>query len=824
MKEVAKAKPKRMDQFVELILPLALNQNYTYRVPPALQNGLEVGMRVVAPLGKRKLYTGIVKEIHQREPKEFSPKDIVELIDQEPVLSRQQLDLWTWIADYYLCSEGEVMAAALPSGLKLESEMIVQRNLLKPIVDEELNDPEYLIVEALESQDRLSIKDISEITGFKNPLGTIKELLSKHYIVLEEELKHAYKPRKRRLVRAGAKLDEKDLQAAFGQLGRAEKQRQLLLSFFSLRSEEGTISAPKLLKKNGAAESSLKSLAKKGLLEIYYQEDQLNLQQSGQIQNLKTLNTAQAEAYEKLKAHKEKPSLLHGVTSSGKTEVYVQLMADTLRAGRQVLYLVPEIALTTQLITRLQAYFGTDLLVYHSRFSDRDRVEAWLKLKKLDQKPCVVIGARSSVFLPFQNLGLLIVDEEHENSFKQYEPSPRYHARDTALVLARQQNAQAVLGSATPSFESYFNVQKGKYQLVEMLERYGNLAMPRIKAINLKEMRHKKLMRGHFSQELVETIEATLKADRQIILFQNRRGFSTFLQCETCGHVVQCKNCDISLTYHRYQHRLRCHYCGYNTAPPQSCPACKSKQLKTLGFGTEKLEDDLKLMFPEARVQRMDLDTTRKKKAYENIIGAFEDGETDILVGTQMVTKGLDFENVGLVAIMNADTLIHFPDFRSHEKAFQMLSQVAGRAGRKGEQGLVLIQCSDPQHPVILDVIANRYQSTYRRELSERQEFRYPPYYRLIRISLKHRDRNNLEEKARNLGSELKRIYGWRMMGPEYPLANRLRGLYQMEILLKIELGLNLNKIKGGLKEACEDFQSRNRKQAIQIFFDVDPA
>ncbi len=813
-----------MDHYVDLILPLAISQTYTYKVPPHLEGALELGMRVVAPLGKRKLYTAIVARLHQEPPQGFEAKYIDDIIDQEPILSQKQLNFWQWIADYYLCNPGDVMAAALPSGLKLESEMVVQRNLLKEIVEEELNDAEYLIVEALDSQERLSIKEITEITGFKNPLGTVKDLLSKRYIVLEEELKQAYKPRKRRMVKAGPLLHPEDSDAAFQIVGKAEKQRQLLLSYWVLRNEEGQISAAQLLKKSGAGESSLKSLAKKELLEIFYQEDQLQLKGMDTIQELKALNPHQEKAYQQIKSEDQKPILLHGVTSSGKTEVYVQLMADALKQKRQVLYLVPEIALTTQLILRLQRYFGDQLLVYHSRFSDRDRVETWLKLKKMGDQPCLVIGARSSVLLPFQNLGLIIVDEEHETSFKQFEPAPRYHARDAALVLAQMQGAQTILGSATPSFESYFNAQRGKYLLVEMNQRFGDIALPEIKAINLKEQRHKKLMRGHFAQGLVDQIEATLKAGKQMILFQNRRGFSTFLQCETCGHVVQCKNCDISLTYHRYQHRLRCHYCGYNTPPPAACPACKSKNLKTLGFGTEKLEDDLKLMFPEAKVQRMDLDTTRKKKAYENIITAFEEGETDILVGTQMVTKGLDFENVGLVAIMNADTLLYFPDFRSHEKAYQMLSQVAGRAGRKGEQGLVLIQCSDPQHPVILDVMAHRYRNTYTRELLERQEFHYPPYYRLIRLNLKHRDRPHLEERARLLAANIKRAFGNRMMGPEFPLAARLRGQYQMEILIKLENGIKLKSAKASLKEIVEDFQAEHRSKAISIIYDVDPA
>ncbi|MCR9155408.1 MAG: primosomal protein N' [Bacteroidetes bacterium] len=813
-----------MNKFAEIILPLALPVNYTYRIPDELSPIIQTGMRVVVPLGKRKLYTGLVKEIHDRAPEGFEVKDILDAEDESPIISPLQIDFWAWLASYYLCSEGEIMNAALPGGLKLESEMVIQRNLAKEIIDSELNDAEFLIVEALEQQDRLSIKEVSEITGFKNPLFTIKELMSKAYVLLEEELKGGYKPRQIRLVKAGAKMDEKASSEAFESLGNAAKQRELLLGFFQYRNPQGFCTAAQLLKRCKAGDSSLKALHDKALLELFYADPKSLIADSQpEASGLYPLNEEQERAYSEIIENWQKPILLHGVTSSGKTEVYSHLMNSVLKEGKQVLYLVPEIALTTQLIHRLKRFFGDDLLVYHSRHSDRDRVETWLKLYRRNKKPALVIGARSSVFLPFQNLGLVIVDEEHENSYRQYEPAPRYHARDSALVLAQAQDARVILGSATPSFESYFNAGKGKYHLVEMKQRFGAIALPEMRPINVRELRQKKQMSGYFSPDLVSGIEQQLKMGKQVILFQNRRGFSTFLQCETCGHVMQCKNCDISLTYHKHHHHLRCHVCGYNTPPPRHCPACKSQQIKSLGFGTEKLEDELELMFPQARIQRMDLDTTRKKKAYENIIEAFEEGETDILVGTQMVTKGLDFENVGLVGIMNADAQIYFPDFRAHEKAFQMLAQVAGRAGRKGDRGLVLIQCSDPNHPVLIDVMGHRYRHTYQRELQERMEFHYPPYYRLIQITLKHRDRILLEERASKLGAELRQLFGRRIYGPEYPLANRLRGMYQMEILLKIETSLSLQKVKAALVDCIDAFQQQHKKSPIRVIYDVDP-
>ena len=683
-------------------------------------------------------------------------------------------------------------------------------------------------MEALQSQHTLSIKEISEITGISNPLKIIRNLLGKHYILLEEELKTGYKPKQKRYVRLWEGLPEDKLSTLFEELERAPKQRELLLSFFKLQGELGKakkITAARLLKESGAGESSLKSLQDKEVLELFY--DTESSLPAGDIPqtSLKTLNEHQAKALAEIQtSFKEQETvLLHGVTSSGKTEIYVQLIEEVLSKGQQVLYLVPEIALTTQLITRLKQYFGNKVLVFHSRFSDRERVETWLQLVQKPREAHLVIGARSSVFLPFGQLGLIIVDEEHETSFKQFDPAPRYHARDTAIVMGLMHQAKTLLGSATPSFETYYNAQQGKFGLVELMQRHGNLPLPEILCIDLKRARSKREMQGHFSTDLMKEIQNVLNAKKQVILFQNRRGFTTTVQCRNCGHITQCKNCDITLTYHKHIDKLRCHYCGYSRQVPQRCPACNSPEISSFGFGTEKLEDDLKLMLENAEVQRMDLDSTRKKNAYENIISDFEDGIINILVGTQMVTKGLDFENVALVGIINADTLLNFPDFRSHERAFQLMAQVAGRSGRKGERGKVLIQTSDPYHNVIRKVMENDYSGMYQDEIYERKNFKYPPFYRFIRITLKHRDKNKLSSSANLMSKELRQLFGERVLGPEFPMIARLRNRYLMEILIKLEDKVSLKKAKIRLRETIEDFFRENADHKVQVIYDVDP-
>ncbi len=821
-----------MQHYAEVILPLALPQNYTYSIPPLLLDDVAIGKRVIVQFGQRRLYTALVCAIHQKAPKDFKPKDILEVEDQVPIISEKQLKLWQWMADYYLCTMGEVMTAALPAGLKLASETVVLKNHLKKIVDEELSDHEFLVMEALEAQESLSIKEISDITGLKNPLKVIQLLLGKHYILLEEELKTGYRPRQKRMVRLAEKYNGEGMSAMFEELARAPKQKELLLTYFKLMGEqerEGnqvlmSVVASKLLKASQAGDSSLKGLEEKGFMEIFYDSPAEEVKQS-EGDPFFDLNEYQQRAFDELKDHfRDKDvSLLHGVTSSGKTEIYVRFIRQMLEENKQVLYLVPEIALTTQLITRMKKYFGERVLVFHSRFSDRERVETWLKLVENPNEPYLIIGARSSLFLPFQNLGFVIVDEEHETSFKQFDPAPRYHARDTAILLANLFAAKVLLGSATPSIESYTNALGGKYGLVKLDKRYADLPMPEIVCVDLKDARKKKRMQGHFSTMLIDEIKEVLRSGKQVILFQNRRGFSTMIQCQNCAHVNQCKNCDITLTYHKHIDLLRCHYCGYSRQVPSKCPACGSYDVKALGFGTEKLEDDLKLMLPGASIRRMDLDTTRKKNAYENIINEFEDGEVDILIGTQMVTKGLDFANVALVGILNADTLLNFPDFRSHERAYQLMAQVAGRAGRKRKRGKVIIQTSDPYHSIIRKVMNNDYQKMYEDERYERKNFRYPPYHRLIRITLKHRDRNKLNLSATQIGKELRELFGERVLGPEFPLVARLRNLYQMEIMLKFEKGVSLNKAKVVLRETLDKFFATHTDKKVQVIFDVDP-
>lgn len=817
-----------MPHFAEVILPLALPQNFTYSIPDNLQEQIAIGKRVIVQFGKRKLYTALVARLHDLAPKGYQTKAILEVEDERPIINEAQLKLWSWIAEYYICTRGEVMTAALPAGLKLESETRVVRNQLKKLVDEELTDHEYLIVEALQGAEALSIKEIAEITDVKNPLRIIQNLLGKHYVLLEEELKTGYKPKKKRFAKLVDGISEERLSEIFGELSRAPKQSNLLLTYFKLGAsikDNFPIVASKLIKQSEASSSMLNALNDKGIFEVYEQEIGIAKEGEDDIKNLKSLSEVQEKALEEIQTSftKHDVCLLHGVTSSGKTEIYVKLIAKQLEQNKQALYLVPEIALTTQLISRLAQYFGDAVLVYHSRFSDRERVETWLRLREQSNTPFLVVGARSSLFLPFSDLGLVLIDEEHENSFKQYDPAPRYHARDTAMVLAKFHQAKVLLGSATPAFESYYNAKQGKYGYVSLTKRFGDMALPEIQCVDLKEAYRKKKMRGNFSDTLIEHIEDVVKQGKQVILFQNRRGFNSLIQCRNCGNVNQCKNCDISLTYHKHIDLLRCHYCGFTRQLPPKCPACGSIELKPLGFGTEKLEEDLSLMLPEITVKRMDLDTTRKKYAYANIISAFEDGEIDVLVGTQMVTKGLDFENVALVGVMNADTLLNFPDFRAHEKAFQLMAQVAGRAGRKGKRGKVLIQTSNPYHHTIRHVMDNQYLSLFKEEVVERKQYKYPPFYRLIKIILKHKKREIVLKEATEVGKLLRGIFGDRILGPEFPLVSRLRNFYVMEIMLKLENGISHRKAKETLTENIAQYFQHTAKNKLQVVYDADP-
>jgi len=810
--------------FAEIILPLAAHGTFTYRIPEQLIKAVRPGIRVVLPFGKRKLYTGLVWAVHHEEPKDYRVKELLELLDDEPILQAQHLQFWNWLAQYYLCSLGEVMQAALPAGLKLESQMRVLRHPSPDYNEDELSDEEFLIMEALDQQPSLSIAEISQITALVNPLRCVYNLLGRHCIQIEEKLVAGYRPSRKRYLQLGKRFTKAHIGEAFPLLERAPQQKNIILAYLDLARNRPRVLASRVLKKSGAAESSLKSLAKKEILQVYYADADPILKASSTAQVLPRLSEAQQTALDSVESGmaQNKPVLLHGITGSGKTELYIHLIQSVLLAQKQVLYLVPEIALTAQLISRLQGYFGESLLIYHSRYGQRQRTENWLKLSR-SKEPVLIVGARSALLLPWQQPGLIVVDEEHEASYKQQAPAPRYQARDAALQLARQVDCPIILGSATPSYESYYHALGGKYHYVALKERFGKHALPPISTVDIKEAARRKIMHGHFSEPLVEAIKSCLSRQAQVILFQNRRGFSTLMQCGDCGEVVQCKNCDISLTYHKYQNDLRCHYCGYHRKVPPRCPTCRSYALRSLGFGTEKIEDDLQILFPEARIARMDLDTTRRKNAYGDIIRAFEEGETDILVGTQMVTKGLDFENVALVGVINADTLIHFPNFRSHERAFQLMTQVAGRAGRHGEQSQVLIQTSQPHHAVIQAVLAHQFEALYTEEIAERQDYRYPPAVRLIRITLRHKDQRNVEEKAFLLAQLLRPHFGERILGPEYPLVPRLKNRYFMEFMLKIERTISPSKVKKLLLDIQEQFEEKYPKQRVEIIYDVDP-
>ena len=812
--------------YAEVILPLALPGSFTYAIPSNWINPPPPGTRVVVEFGKRKLYTGLVRGFRDDAPRDFKIKPLLDVLDPKPLVTEAQLKFWDWLAEYYLCTPGEVMIAALPAALKMESETRLMLRGEADLEREDLEDDEYLVLEALTQENELSIAEISEITNRQNPLPALGRLLAEGLVVLKEELTGGYRPKVIRQVKLALDETQTDWEEVFERLKRAPRQRDLLLKMLSLPRTR-PVAAARLLRESGAGDSALKALADKGIIEVF--SGTLSKAQSSEEEEkakLPELNAAQAKAWLEVQRSlsAKKPVLLHGITSSGKTALYIYLIAEQLAAAKEVLYLVPEIALTTQLITRLKKVFGERVLVYHSRYSNRERAETWLNLQKENKGQArLVLATRSGIFLPFRNLGAIIVDEEHEGSYKQQDPAPRYHARDAVLFFAAKQKVPVLLGSATPSFESYQNARNGKFALVELKQRYADLPLPDIVTVDLKRARKYREVQGAFSKQLFEQMEATLAQQKQIILFQNRRGFSTVLQCRSCGTVVQCKNCDVSLTYHQAEKQLKCHYCGYRRQRPARCPACQSPELFNFGIGTEKLEEDLQLRFPEARSQRLDLDSTRRKNAFSEIIEAFESGLTDILVGTQMVTKGLDFEGVSLVGIINADALLNFPDFRAHEKAFQLLSQVAGRAGRHGSRGEVLVQTAQPNHSVIAAVKENNYQGFFESELKQRAAFHYPPHFRLIKITTQHAKAPVLEEKTKALFRLWQRSFGGRLLGPEYPLIPRVRNRYRQEIMLKLEAGASLSRAKKLLKAGQLQFENSEPRPWPRIIYDVDP-
>ena len=740
---------------------------FTYSVPSSLEEQVQRGVRVLVPLGRNKTYVGIVSEKHHRAPEGYQTKDILQVLDVTPILLDSQLRLWHWIADYYMSPIGEVYKAALPSGLKAED-------------------------------------------GFRPKTET--------YITLTPQFRN-----------------EQTLHVALNMLHRADKQLAALIDYLALShwdSVEGSVCRETVVEitrdellNAGHSLPTVNALVKRGLLEVYEREvGRLNHGGEPHLEKIRPLSDVQQDAFNKIQFSflGKNVTLLHGVTSSGKTEIYIHLIRQALEKKQQVLYLLPEIALTVQIMQRLQHVFGNRLGIYHSKYSDAERVEIWQK--QLSKNPYdVILGARSAVFLPFQNLGLVIVDEEHETSYKQQDPMPRYHARSTAIVLAQMFGAKTLLGTATPSVETYYNAKTGKYGLVELFQRYKGIELPEIQVVDVKDLQHRKMMNGPFSPYLLNKVREALEHGEQVILFQNRRGYAPVIECKQCGWVPHCQHCDVSLTLHRNLNQLTCHYCGYTYQVPMECPACGCHELRTKGYGTEKIEAEVQDIFPEARIARMDLDTTRSRSAYERIISDFASGRTNLLIGTQMISKGLDFDKVSVVGILNADSMLNYPDFRAYEHAFMMMAQVSGRAGRKGKRGLVVLQTKSPDLPIIQQVVRNDYAAHYQSLIAERQQFHYPPYYRLVYVYLKHKQDWVVDTAAAEMASRLRQWFGARLLGPDKPAVAKVKSLSIRKLVLKLELGINMGDVRKYLALAQQQMLQDKRYVSLQIYYDVDP-
>jgi primosomal protein N' (replication factor Y) len=826
----------RLTLFADVILPLPVPKLYTYRVPADWNEQVLAGQRVIVQFGKNKLYTGLIRRLHEKAPAEYTAKYLDSLLDEEPVVLEQQFLLWEQMSRYYMCYPGDVLNAALPAGLKLSSETKIILNPDYSGNREELLEREYLLAEALDVRQVLSMEETSEILSLKVIQPVLKSMLEKGIILIREEVRERYTPKRETFILLSEEfVSEEKLKELFDKLEKkAAKQLQALIAWIKYSDRYGAEQKP--VKKSDLIKESdsgaVAALIKKGVFIAYEEEVGRIRHMEGGTATEKALNEEQAAAYTQLKTDFETKdiALLHGVTSSGKTELYLKLMKETIASGKQVLYLLPEIALTTQIITRLQNYFGQSISVYHSRFNEQERVEVWKTI--LGQGPnrnkealsaSLVLGARSSVFLPFRNLGLIIVDEEHDSSYKQFDPAPRYHARETAIFLASLHKAKVLLGSATPSLESTFNAQNGKYGFASMTGRFGGMQMPHIEVVDIKDLSKRKMMKSHFSPLLLEKTEEALINKEQVILFQNRRGFAPMIECGSCAWTPRCTQCDVSLTYHKQVNQLRCHYCGYSIKPPTACPACGDTNLKTKGFGTEKIEDELSIFFPEAKIARMDLDTTRAKYAHRQIISDFEERRIDILVGTQMVTKGLDFDHVSLVGILNADSMLNFPDFRAFERSFQMMAQVSGRAGRKNKRGQVIIQSFNPEHPILNFVVKNNYEGMYGSELNERKQFHYPPFYRLIQFTLRNKDQDIINAGAQIFADKLRTHFGSWVLGPEFPVVSRIRNEYHKNILLKFEREASMNKVREILLAEIDAFKLTPEFKSVRVVTDVDP-
>lgn len=826
-----------MSFFVEVIIPLSLPKTFTYKVSEAEFQYIQKGMRIAVPFGKNKIYTALAVDLHQNAPTLYEAKEIHQILDDQPIVNEFQINHWFWIASYYMCNIGDVYRGALPSALLLESETIISQQKETVVNESELSDDEFLIYEALQHQSSLKVQNIMDILNKKSVLPVIQKLIHKNIITLEEEIQEVYKPKLTRYIRLHPHYQsEENLIVLLDTFNKnTGKQKELVLQYFQLQAQERKpISVKQLTETSNMSAAVIKALVDKGIFETYYiQEDRVNFAQNQQ-ENQLALSEAQQKAHDAIvNAFTGKDvCLLHGVTSSGKTEIYTKLIEQYIAQGKQVLYLLPEIALTTQLVSRLTKHFGNKVAVFHSKYSNNERVEVWQNVLQQSEKAQIVIGARSALFLPFANLGLIIVDEEHEPTFKQQDPAPRYHARDAAIVLANAHQstrangelggAKVLLGSATPSIETYYNATSGKFGLVVLKERFGKVQMPEIELVDLKDSYFRKRMKGHFSLTLIEQITEAFANNEQVILFQNRRGFSPVLECLTCGHVPQCPQCDVSLTYHKYKNQLRCHYCGYSMAKPTNCHSCSSVDLETKGFGTEQIELELASLFPNKNIKRMDQDTTRGKYSFEKIIDGFKNREIDVLVGTQMLAKGLDFDNVSLVGIMNADNMLYHPDFRAFERSYQMMTQVAGRSGRSEKRGKVIIQTYNPLHNIIQQVTHNDYEGMYKEQLYERKIYYYPPFYRLVRLTLKHRDFEKLKEGSMWLYQVLKQNLSIPVLGPEEPAVSRIRNEYIRTIMVKIPGDVSLPGTKKTIQKVLNSFEVVSQYRTIKVTVNVD--
>lgn len=818
--------------FAQVLLPLSLHDSFTYKVPENMHSEIKTGQRVIVQFGQKKYYAALVFSLSGSKPENMEVKEIQQILDDEPVVFAKNFELWEWIAKYYCSTLGDVFRAALPTGLKLESKSKVFSTGID--MECELSEKESVIVSQVE-QDVVLLDDLQKRLGTKFSYSALKSLLAKNLIFIEEQVEEKYKPKTERLVRFHPSVKtESILETKIHELQKTKKQVALLFHFCHKTNAfennfNASVSKKELFEGTNFSVALLNELCKKEIL-IQFEKQVSRIENEATTQvDINLLNKHQEEALRQIELAFEtkQVALIHGITASGKTEIYIHLIDEIIKSGRQALYLVPEIALTTQIIRRLKNVFGEKVGIYHSKLNSQERVEIWEKVIQFKTEPAkgyqVVLGARSAVFLPFCSLGIVIVDEEHENSFKQFDPAPRYNARDMAVVLGHQHNAKVLLGSATPSFESYFNAMNGKYALVNLFKRHADIELPEIVVADIKRAYKRKQMHSVLTPELFEEIQLALGKGEQIILFQNRRGYSPFVECFSCGWIPKCQNCDVSLTYHKFNNRLTCHYCGFSQALHNSCDSCGSPEVKTRGFGTEKIEDELKSLFKNARIARMDLDTTQNKLAFEKIIHNLETKKTDILVGTQMVTKGLDFDHVSVVGILNADNLINFPDFRSHERAYQLISQVSGRAGRKHKRGKVVIQTSQPEHLVIGLVKNQDFNEFLKVQLHERKLFNYPPFYRLIKIMVKHKNIDTVSRASEMLATELRKNKSLIVLGPEFPLISRIQLWYQKEIWLKIDRKHNSDLIKSFILKTVQETKQSPNNSSCLINIDVDP-